>query len=277
VKKRLIHPLFVFGTILAAFTIFSLAWMFQEYLQTRVVTAIGSRTSIHQTEPFNFQIDPLNTKYVKIELCTGSNTTEKCSILISSVSAKKVTLVIPKTSVLGSANLKVTERKNDGALTSTILLRRAIFVTKPRLIISFFTHNEVSNKEGENENNYQSHEPMSTQTPTPSPSEVSVLRTPIITSISPQAGKVGTKIIITGSGFDTTKNALHFGNGTSLGISSTNNGTTITYIVPKYIGTCPIYAPLCPGAFILIQPNPYGIYIQNSAGNSNGATFTVTP
>ncbi len=91
-------------------------------------------------------------------------------------------------------------------------------------------------------------------------------------ALSPQSGPVGTSVTITGFGF-TNDNAIHFGDRVILHVA-----------VKSAIGIACTPNPNCRGgirqtlAFPIpdAPPGPYRVWVENSHGNSNAATFTVT-
>ena len=91
--------------------------------------------------------------------------------------------------------------------------------------------------------------------------------TPVITYLNPQSGGVGTSVTVYGSGFTTSNNTVHFGNGivTSLGSS---DGQSLSFIVPSQItgyGSQPIIL------------GTYQVSVTNGNGvSSNSMPFNVT-
>lgn len=93
--------------------------------------------------------------------------------------------------------------------------------------------------------------------------------------LSPSAGRVGTQIVISGTGFNAYDNTVHFGVGGTQHVSSVN-GTTIYYTIPSYVspcdtqvsGYCALYAQQ-------VTPGTYPIYITNANGTSNVLNFQV--
>jgi hypothetical protein len=105
---------------------------------------------------------------------------------------------------------------------------------------------------------------------------------PSINFLQPNAGAVGTSVTITGNGFTPTGNRIVFGNSGSennpaYSLSSFNNGTSITFIVPytNYVA-CLNSVPACMIAQQLIQPGTYPVSVINANGTSNQVLFTVT-
>ena len=98
--------------------------------------------------------------------------------------------------------------------------------------------------------------------------------------IVPQSGRVGTQIVLIGSGFHPYDNTVHFGIGGMRNVPSSNNGTIITYMIPSYVSLCDIIGPTCradSSAYIQpVTPGSYQVYVSNASGQSAVQTFTVT-
>ncbi len=95
--------------------------------------------------------------------------------------------------------------------------------------------------------------------------------------LSPQSGRPGTQVQISGQGFGLNDNTVHFGNGGLMHVPSINNGTTIYYTIPSYLSPCDVQN--AGGACALyaqqVTPGQYPIYVSSGSGNSNTLTFTV--
>lgn len=101
---------------------------------------------------------------------------------------------------------------------------------------------------------------------------------PVITSISPTSGSVGTSVVLTGTGFSsyrnvirfTTRDTLNFGTAAIEAISP--DGRTLQFLVPSLTtqmsSSGPIQASTTPGV--------YYVDMFNSNGTSNRVEFTVT-
>ena len=102
--------------------------------------------------------------------------------------------------------------------------------------------------------------------------------TPVITSISPTSGPVGTQVTITGSGFTSTDNSINFGGGYINGLDS--NGTNITFSVPNSLGFCPPslggVVKACPMLERMVNAGSYDIFVENINGTSDTLSFAVT-
>ncbi len=93
--------------------------------------------------------------------------------------------------------------------------------------------------------------------------------------LSPSAGRVGTQIVISGTGFSAYDNTVHFGVGGMQHVSSVN-GTTIAYTIPSYLSPCDTQmGGYCAQYAQQVTPGTYPIYITNANGTSNVLYFQV--
>ena len=101
---------------------------------------------------------------------------------------------------------------------------------------------------------------------------------PVITSISPPSGPVGTKITINGSEFTETGNRVHFGKGGKDGVASSNNGTTLLFTVPSSVSYCDFWTSTysCTQPVYIVTPGAYDVSVENTNGRSATTTFVVT-
>ncbi|HEV7702149.1 MAG TPA: IPT/TIG domain-containing protein [Candidatus Paceibacterota bacterium] len=99
---------------------------------------------------------------------------------------------------------------------------------------------------------------------------------PVITSISPVSGRVGTKITITGKDFASTGNSVKFGKGYINGLDSNTDGTSITFTLPSGMGVCRGDAEICIALAMQVSPGTYEVSVWNTHNTSNLAYFTVT-
>ncbi len=99
---------------------------------------------------------------------------------------------------------------------------------------------------------------------------------PVITSISPSSGPVGTQVAITGTGFSPDGNTINFGSGVVPNLNS--DGRTISFSVPSALAPACYYArPQCLIAAVITPAGDYKVSVTNSYGKtSGGATFSVT-
>lgn len=88
-----------------------------------------------------------------------------------------------------------------------------------------------------------------------------------IAYLSPQSGAVGTSVTVFGSGFSSTGNSVHFGNGV-IGNLSSNDGYSVSFVVPSSL-TGYGYQPVGLGT--------YQVSVTNASGaTSNAVPFTIT-
>ena len=102
---------------------------------------------------------------------------------------------------------------------------------------------------------------------------------PVIYSISPRSGPVGTSITITGAHFTAANNTVRFGGGFIqwLPASPETGNQTIVFTLGPVISAvaCP-GTVRCPTAAYLVQPGDNPLSVQNANGTSSATTFTVT-
>ncbi len=118
--------------------------------------------------------------------------------------------------------------------------------------------------------------PVVTPPPTTTPPPTIGLR-PILYSLSPQASKVGDKIVITGGNFYSGENTIYFNNGyvVQTYANNTSSGQVLTFDVPTY------YSPSCsPGLFCrylpaAVLPGTYNVTVSNSNGTSGSLPLTI--
>ena len=104
-----------------------------------------------------------------------------------------------------------------------------------------------------------------------------VPNTPVVSSITPMQGAVGTQITIFGNGF-TSDNVVHFGIGGTQHVTSSNNGTAITYTIPSQVGPCNLVVQgqqMCAALLQLVTPGTYNISVSNANGQSMPQSFTI--
>ncbi len=101
---------------------------------------------------------------------------------------------------------------------------------------------------------------------------------PVIDSMVPSDGPVGTIITIQGHNFTKKDNSIHFFTG---GVNTDSiDGNTLTFQIPETVGPCDFahassqYTQcMTPSQFVI--PGTYYVYITNSNGKSNSITFKV--
>jgi hypothetical protein len=97
-----------------------------------------------------------------------------------------------------------------------------------------------------------------------------------ITSLQPLTGPVGTRVTITGTGFNNRANTINFGGSAYPNIISTN-GTAIVFVIPTATNPpCRNAMPPCAIVSALITPGTYDVSVTNAQGTSNSMAFTVT-
>ncbi len=100
-----------------------------------------------------------------------------------------------------------------------------------------------------------------------------------ISSLIPAQGPVGTTVQIIGSGFASTSNTVHFGQGVFANVPSTDNGTKMSFVVPSTLPhpSC-VTSNVCPQSLMLISPGTYPVKVTRGGNNgtSNTVQFRVT-
>lgn len=99
---------------------------------------------------------------------------------------------------------------------------------------------------------------------------------PVITSLNPASGQVGSLVTVYGSRF-TADNTIHF-NGGVVPHAISNDGSILTFRVPQALDpACYFAIPRCMtfAASQLVTPGNYSVSIENINGTSNSLTFTV--
>ncbi|NJD54399.1 MAG: hypothetical protein FIB07_16240 [Candidatus Methanoperedens sp.] len=118
--------------------------------------------------------------------------------------------------------------------------------------------------------------------------------TPAITAIQPHTGTIGTKVVITGTGFTARDNNIAFrlapedapAAGYKVGYINnlvSRDGRTIEFVIPELLGACAFPLPqttpvtVCPAIGILFKPGTqtYPVFVVNQNGTSNSVNFTV--
>lgn len=108
----------------------------------------------------------------------------------------------------------------------------------------------------------------------PVPPPIPVPSTPVIYSVSPSQGAVGSTVTIVGAGLSGENTIMFDGMTAVRGVQAVNG--RLTFTVPEYL------QPYCPpGAYCLLyvvqtQARAYTVTVQNQSGTSNAAMFTVT-
>jgi hypothetical protein len=97
---------------------------------------------------------------------------------------------------------------------------------------------------------------------------------PTIDNIVPNKGTVGTNVTITGSGFAAEENVIKFDIGYIYPVDS-DDGTTLTFVVPDGYELCAPKQSMCPEAYPQIQKGTHDVQVQNHNGISNEVEFIV--
>ena len=107
---------------------------------------------------------------------------------------------------------------------------------------------------------------------------VSSSSVPSILSLSPAQGRVGTQVVIRGSGFSAYDNTVRFGQGGTQHIPSFENGTVIYYTVPAYVSACDLVSVsggVCGAPVTLVTTGSYSVSVSNPGSTSNQVAFIV--
>ncbi len=92
--------------------------------------------------------------------------------------------------------------------------------------------------------------------------------------LTPTSGRVGTQVMLQGSGFNALDNTVHFGVGGTQHLPS-QNGTIIYYTIPYAISPCDLVGSGCAAPTTLVAPGSYPMYVTNSQGTSQTLMFQV--
>lgn len=107
-------------------------------------------------------------------------------------------------------------------------------------------------------------------------SDVSPSTAPTITSLQPISGAVGTRVVITGTGFQDNANSINFGQSAYPNVTG-DSSTSIVFVIPTSSNPpCRNVTPPCAIASVLITPGAYDISVTNDRGTSNALSFAVT-
>lgn len=96
-----------------------------------------------------------------------------------------------------------------------------------------------------------------------------------LSHISPTQGRVGTQVMLVGSGFSALANTVRFGVGGTQHLVS-QNGTVIYYTIPSYVSSCDLVSGSCNSPAQQVTPGTYTIFVLNQNGTTNPVNFTVT-
>lgn len=100
---------------------------------------------------------------------------------------------------------------------------------------------------------------------------------PVIYSVTPTSGPVGTVVAIRGANFGAS-NTVHFGAGGHMQVPSFFGGTTIYYTIPNQVSPCDVVMTfaVCAQYVQLVTPGTYSISVSNQYGQSAAQNFMVT-
>lgn len=111
------------------------------------------------------------------------------------------------------------------------------------------------------------------------------IKEPLIESITPSEGQIGTEVTIRGSGFASNNDVVFMNNSfpglenpSYLNTISSTDGKTIHFILPHLTGACPKSQSLMTFCLTIGIPLPKGtirISVKNIYGNSNTVLFTI--
>ncbi len=186
--------------------------------------------------------------------------------------------------------IKKAETQNDKLVVVALLALVVILII---LIAGLFAVNTVSTISIEPHTSSKLIESTPYETPVSStifPS--SHTGAPAITSIQPDSGTIGTKIVITGTGFTPEDNNVAFrlepeNSNETFKVGYINNlishdGKTIEFKLPELLGACAFPLPEttpptgCPDIGLNIKPNQsYPVFVVNQNGTSNRVNFRV--
>lgn len=94
--------------------------------------------------------------------------------------------------------------------------------------------------------------------------------------VSPSSGRIGTQVMLVGSGFTSFGNTVRFGQGGIQNVIS-QNGSTIYYTIPSYLSPCDVASNgYCAFMAQQVTPGTYPISVTNQSGTTNTVQFTVT-
>ncbi len=188
--------------------------------------------------------------------------------------------------------IKKADTQSDKLIVIALL---ALVITVIILIAGLFTVNTVSTISIEPHTTSKLIESTPYETPFSSPinqTPSSPASAPVILAIQPDPGTIGTKVVITGTGFTARDNNVAFrlvpeDSNETFKVGYINNlisrdGKTIEFVVPTLLGACafplPVTTPAtgCPDIGLNFKPNQtYPVFVVNQNGTSNSVNFTV--
>jgi peptidoglycan hydrolase-like protein with peptidoglycan-binding domain len=100
------------------------------------------------------------------------------------------------------------------------------------------------------------------------------ISTPTISAITPNQGKEGTVVTLTGSGF-IADSIVHIGIG-GIKLAVTGNGTMASFTVPSYVGQYCKPGMACIMIAQALNAGTYQLSVENANGISNAVPFVIT-
>jgi hypothetical protein len=97
---------------------------------------------------------------------------------------------------------------------------------------------------------------------------------PTVAKIQPSTAAVGDPMVITGTGFTATDNAVKIGVGYLNKLSSVDS-RTIRFDLPSYLGACPPDQEVCVALALPLPPGTYKVSVVNANGKSNEVSLAV--
>jgi IPT/TIG domain len=97
---------------------------------------------------------------------------------------------------------------------------------------------------------------------------------PTIAKIQPSTAAVGDPIVITGTGFTATGNAVKIGAG-YLNKLASDDSTSIRFKLPSYLVACPPGQEVCAALALPLPPGTYKVSVVNANGKSNDVPLAV--
>jgi ABC-type transport system substrate-binding protein len=97
---------------------------------------------------------------------------------------------------------------------------------------------------------------------------------PTIATIQPSSAAVGDPLVITGTGFTATGNAVKIGAGYLNKLASTD-AMTIRFKLPGYLVACPPGQEVCAALALPLPPGTYKVAVVNANGKSNDVSLVV--
>jgi len=100
---------------------------------------------------------------------------------------------------------------------------------------------------------------------------------PYIQYVSPTSGQIGSVVTLLGSNFSLQNNTILFGDVEIPNVTSSQNGTLISFAVPSVAAPNCQPGMMCAQSMRAVSPGTYDISVQTAYGTSNIFAFSVTP